>query len=284
LNSTYTYSWNNGATAITGASNNTYVANASGSYTLTITDANGCTATSAAIPVTVNVLPVVTAAANGPTTFCTGGSVTLTATGAATYVWSNGATTPSITVNASDVITVVGTTDVGCSATSHAITVTVNALTVGATYGGGKIGYILQVGDPGYIAGEMHGLIAAPSDQSTGIQWGCISTTVGGTSNSLGTGAANTVIVSSACGAGTAARLCADLILNGYSDWYLPSKDELQKIRINRIAIGGFSITGTYWSSSEYDYIYVWVTFFSIGGSDGYAKRAPANVRAVRSF
>jgi gliding motility-associated-like protein len=130
LNSTYSYSWNNGATAITGASNNTYVANASGSYTLTITDANGCTATSAAIPVTVNALPVVTAAANGPTTFCAGGSVTLTATGAATYAWSNGATTPSITVNASDVITVVGTTVDGCSSTSNAITVTVNALPV----------------------------------------------------------------------------------------------------------------------------------------------------------
>ena len=130
LNSTYSYSWNNGATAITGASNNTYVSSASGSYTLTITDANGCTATSAAIPVTVNALPVVTAAANGPTTFCAGGSVTLTATGAATYAWSNGATTPSITVNASDVITVVGTTVDGCSSTSNAITVTVNALPV----------------------------------------------------------------------------------------------------------------------------------------------------------
>ena len=130
LNSTYAYAWNNGANAITGASNNTYVASSTGSYSLTITDANGCTATSAAIPVTVNAVPVVTAAANGPTTFCAGGSVTLTASGAATYVWSTGATSPSITVNASDVVTVVGTTVDGCSSTSNAITVTVNALPV----------------------------------------------------------------------------------------------------------------------------------------------------------
>ncbi|MFM7645005.1 MAG: gliding motility-associated C-terminal domain-containing protein [Sphingomonadales bacterium] len=130
LNSTYNYAWNNGANAIAGASNNTYVASATGSYSLTVTDANGCTATSAAIPVTVNALPVVTAAANGPTTFCAGGSVTLTASGAATYAWSTGATTPSITVNASDVVTVVGTTVNGCSSTSNAITVTVNALPV----------------------------------------------------------------------------------------------------------------------------------------------------------
>jgi gliding motility-associated-like protein len=128
LNSTYTYSWNNSSNAIAGASNNTYVASATGSYTLTVTDANGCTATSSAIPVTVNALPVVTATANGATTFCDGGSVTLSATGAATYVWSNGATTPSITVSSSDDYSVTGTTVEGCSSVSNAITVVVNAL------------------------------------------------------------------------------------------------------------------------------------------------------------
>jgi gliding motility-associated-like protein len=128
LNSNYTYAWNNGAGAIAGASNNTYIATASGSYALTVTDANGCTATSAAIPVTVNVLPVVTATANGATTFCAGGSVTLTATGANTYVWSNGSTAPSITVSTSGNYDVTGTNLEGCTATSNAIAVVVNAL------------------------------------------------------------------------------------------------------------------------------------------------------------
>ncbi|MEN9700279.1 MAG: hypothetical protein RLZZ301_1477, partial [Bacteroidota bacterium] len=130
LNSTYSYAWNNGTTAIAGASNNTFTASASGSYSLTVTDANGCTATSAPIAVTVNAAPVVTATANGATTFCQGGSVTLTATGAATYTWSTGETTPSITVTASGNYDVIGTSIDGCSATSNAIAVTVNALPI----------------------------------------------------------------------------------------------------------------------------------------------------------
>jgi large repetitive protein len=128
LNSSYTYAWNNGAGAIAGASNNTYVATTTGSYALTVTDANGCTSPSAAIPVTVNVLPVVTATANGATTFCAGGTVTLTATGATTYVWSNGSTAPSITVGTSGNYDVTGTTLEGCSTTSNSIAVVVNAL------------------------------------------------------------------------------------------------------------------------------------------------------------
>jgi gliding motility-associated-like protein len=128
LNSTYAYTWNLGTTQITGASNNTLVASATGAYSLTITDVNGCTATSAAIPVTVNALPVVVATAGGPTTFCAGGSVTSTATGATSYVWSNGSTAPSITVSSSGTYSVVGTTNEGCASTSNVISVVVNAL------------------------------------------------------------------------------------------------------------------------------------------------------------
>jgi hypothetical protein len=164
--------------------------------------------------------------------------------------------------------------------------VTVNAaLAVGDSYGGGIIAYILVSGDPGFIAGETHGLIAAPSDQNTGIQWGCNGTTVGGTSTALGTGAANTANISSACGAGTAARLCADLVLGGYSDWYLPSRDELQKLYINRSPIGGFNADGFYWSSSENTFGNAWVIYFVNGSAfPNASKLSTYFVRAIRSF
>jgi hypothetical protein len=42
---------------------------------------------------------------------------------------------------------------------------------IGEAYQGGKVAYVLVSGDPGYDPTTPHGLIAATSDQSTGIQW-----------------------------------------------------------------------------------------------------------------
>jgi len=225
---------------------------------------------------------------------------TATVTADSTTILSN-ATTGGVWSSSAAGIATVGSTGMvtgvaaGTATISYTITntcgsavatqvVTVNAaLTIGATYGGGKIAYIYVAGDLGYIAGETHGIIAAPSDQSTGIKWGCYGTTVGGTSTALGTGAANTAIVSAACGTGTAARLCADLVLGGYSDWYLPSRDELQKLYINRSFIGGFT-TDVYWSSSE-DYANnAWLIYFYNGNTLYFLKYFPYYVRAVRAF
>jgi large repetitive protein len=114
------YAWSNGATT------QSTTVNASGSYSVTITGANGCSATSTATVVTVNPLPAATITASGPTTFCAGGSVTLTASSGASYAWSNGATTQSITVNASGSFSVTVTNANGCTATSTSTTVTVN--------------------------------------------------------------------------------------------------------------------------------------------------------------
>ncbi|MEA2162938.1 MAG: large repetitive protein [Thermoanaerobaculia bacterium] len=121
----------------TGATTQSIVASASGNYSVTVTNANGCSATSSPTTVTVNANPTASITAGGPTTFCPGGSVTLTASSGASYLWSTGATTQSIIANASGNYSVTATNASGCSATSAATAVTVNANpTVTITAGG----------------------------------------------------------------------------------------------------------------------------------------------------
>ena len=159
------------------------------------------------------------------------------------------------------------------------------AYAVGDHCQGGVLAYIFQPGDPCYVEGEIHGIIAAPTDQSTRIQWDNGSYLgINNTSQALCTGFDNTTNIVAAQGAGGyAAYLCDTLTLNGFSDWYLPSREELRKIRYNRNAIGGFSF-GIYWSSSEVSESSAWFCDFLSGMPDYFSKENKYSVRAVRKF
>ena len=118
------YLWSPG-----GATTQTLTATASGSYTVTVSNASGCTSTSAPTAVTVNanpVTPVITP--SGATTFCSGGSVTLSTPTSTSYLWSpGGATTQTLIATASGSYTVTVSNASGCTATSAPTAVTVNA-------------------------------------------------------------------------------------------------------------------------------------------------------------
>ena len=164
------------------------------------------------------------------------------------------------------------------------------SLSIGQSYQGGKVAYILVKGDPGYDPNTQHGIIAATSDQSDQlirIKWDKGTYTItGATGTAIGTGLSNTnkIIVSQGEPAiSYAAGLARAYTGGGYTDWYLPSKDELEKLSYTREIIGGF-VNYYYWSSSEVDLSKAWFQTFFSGRQETSVKGEPAIVRAIRSF
>ena len=107
--------------------------------------------------------------------------------------------------------------------------------------------------------------------------WGCKGTFVGANGVSIGTGAQNTINIEANCTTpGTAADVCANLTLGGYSDWFLPSKDELEEMYysiswgspLGNIgsfpgSLGPSAVGDYYWSSTESSADYAWWGYFS---------------------
>ena len=158
---------------------------------------------------------------------------------------------------------------------------------IGSIFQGGIVFYVDETGE--------HGLVAALEDMEGAYEWGCFELEVDGADEtSIGTGYQNTIdIVGQNCqtqnGEITAAQTSLNYESEGYSDWYLPSKDELDEM-YNTIGngslegnIGGFAYTW-YWSSSENNLSGAWSVFFMDGYSYGGNKNPALLVRVVRTF
>jgi hypothetical protein len=155
---------------------------------------------------------------------------------------------------------------------------------IGSSYQGGIIFW---------LDGNGGGLIAAASDQSSIAEWGCSGVFISGADGTaIGTGNQNTIDIVAGCTtSGTAADICANLTLKGYSDWFLPSRYELNKMYLNIGQgdalglgnIGGFA-NPNYWSSTGYGSNYAGAQYFATGLHFGGAKTNDYYVRAVRAF
>ena len=159
---------------------------------------------------------------------------------------------------------------------------------IGESYGGGTVFFVYDNG--------QHGLIAAPTDQSTSIKWwNGTGRYTGSKGDGLRAGEMNTAMIVAAQvpdneTSNFAARVCADysVSLGGitYGDWYLPSKYELNLLYQNRDKVPNLA-SAVYWSSTEFNQIVAWYIDFSNGNVDyNDFNKSAANyyVRAIRSF
>jgi len=158
-------------------------------------------------------------------------------------------------------------------------TTTSGPLVVGQYYQGG---IIIQLTTP------TTGLIAAPTDQGTAT-WGCEGTSIAGTSSSVGSGQANTNAILAGCTtAGTAAKICDALVLNGKSDWYLPSEQELLLIgQLTYFSTNNYDNltlnSSSYWSSTQSTAVQAKIVSANTSGTTNKSDTS-IYVRAVRSF
>ena len=162
---------------------------------------------------------------------------------------------------------------------------------VGESFGGGVVFHVYKD-----ALGAEHGLIVSLTDLSTAAPWGLYNTDVPNC-ESTWDGAANTAaIMAAGVETGSAAQLCDAYEAGGFTDWYLPAKNELGLIynseyiinsTLSKITSESVSelVDAYYWSSSEIYSNDAWKFNFNDGGTNGSINKTYSiYVRAVRAF
>lgn len=135
-------------------------------------------------------------------------------------------------------------------------------------------------------ASGIHGLAAATADVGSAfVPYGCNGTDIPGAQfPAVGTGQSNTNAILANCFTpGIAAQLCNDLVLNGFSDWYLPSIDEVSLMYAKKDSLTGIS-SGRYWSSTQVNASMAKLLDFSTGEIMNLPPSSGRYVRAIRTF
>jgi hypothetical protein len=164
---------------------------------------------------------------------------------------------------------------------------------IGEEYAGGIVFYL--------DATSLHGMVVSKANLSNGgTGWGCYCQDIKNTKAEVGTGSNNTKEMLRQCpfvqnNGAQAAKIADDYISEGKTDWFLPSKDELNLIYLNvhKTGVGSFSTTVPYWSSTQASYGScgisggAWTQNFGTGQQiqeykAGYAGTGA--IRAVRNF
>ena len=160
------------------------------------------------------------------------------------------------------------------------LTASTCGLSIGDTHQGGIIFYLDATG--------CHGLVAKATDEAGTYQWSSTFLETWAYASGIYGGAQNTkksiaraIAESSTC---PAASVCDNLVSGGYTDWYLPSKDELDMMYVNLHLQGLGNFNYSYWSSTENGNAGAWLQVFN-GGNQYYDyKHYTVSVRAVRAF
>jgi len=150
------------------------------------------------------------------------------------------------------------------------------AYTIGQSVSGGTIFY----------TAVTFSLAALPTDYIIPLYWGCYGVGISGTETGIRAGWLNSELIFSGCTGNTmiAADVCLRITTGG-SGWFLPSKDELNELYLQKSLIGGFSNYDNYWTSSQSTPETAWIQFFGNGTqSDKGGKDQLYRVRPIKAI